>query len=451
MKSRNIIAAALLSTAALAGGIAATAASDTGATRRAASEYKTASKALDKRDVAKAIASAEAAVALDPRNAGYRTLLGQAYLAAGRFPSAVGALGDALALNPGDGSAALHLALSQIATGDWDGARKTLAAHEGTIPASDRGLAFALAGDPVTAVTLLNAAAREPGADAKTRQNFALSLALAGRWNEARTVASLDMAPAEVDARIMQWAAFASPTGAADQVAALLGVVPVVDGGQPERLALNTIAPNVAATSQPVAPVDSFMPSQSVAVTAPVAAMPVAVASVADALAPNVGTADVANIAAAIVFAPRQEVVQAVPIDLPSRAVATRTASAPKVATLRTAIVAPQVARASAPRMLAKGNFYVQLGAYENAGVAKDAWGRLTRRVGSLGNMAPQGMTISARGQDFYRLSVGGFARGDADGLCRKVRAGGGACFVRTSAGDQVASWSSRGVQLASR
>ena len=443
MKTRNIVIAALLSTAALAGGIAATAASDTGATRRAAAEYKAASKALDKRDVAKAIASAEAAVALDPRNAGYRTLLGQAYLAAGRFPSAVGALGDALALNPGDGSAALHLALSQIATGDWDGARKTLVTHEGTIPASDRGLAFALAGDPVTAVNLLNAASREPGADAKTRQNFALSLALAGRWNEARTVASLDMAPADVDARIVQWAAFAQPTGAADQVAALLGVVPVVDGGQPERLALNTTAPTVAATSQPVAPVDSFMPTQSVAVAAaaPVAAEP----------APNAGTADVANIASAIVFAPRQEVVQAIPIDMPSRAVDARVAAAPKVATLRTAAAAPEDAKASAPRTLGKGKFYVQLGAYENAGVAKDAWGRLSRRVGSLGGLAPQGMTISARGQNFYRLSVGGFARGDADGLCRKVRAGGAACFVRTGAGDQVASWSGKGVQLASR
>ena len=60
-------------------------------------------------------------------------------------------------------------------------------------------------------------------------------------------------------------------------------------------------------------------------------------------------------------------------------------------------------------------------------------------------------MKISARGQNFYRLSVGGFARGDADMLCRKVRASGSACFVRAGAGDQVAAWSSRGVQLAMR
>ncbi len=440
MNTRTIIAAALLGTAGIAGGIAATAASDTGASARAASEYRTATKALGKHKVDKAIAAAEAAVALDPRNAAYRTLLGQAYLAAGRFPSAVGALGDALSLDPSSGAAALHLALAQIATGAWDGARATLTAHEGTIPASDRGLAYALAGDPATAVTLLNAAAREPGADAKTRQNLALSLALAGRWNEAKTVASLDMAPADVDARIMQWAAFAKPTGAADQVAALLGVVPVVDGGQPERLALNTTAPNVVAVAQPVAPVDSYMPTQ-VAAAEPVAP------------APNVGAPDVANIASAVVFAPRQEVVQAVPIAVatrseaaPVRPVAVRPAVAPKVAVLRTATVAPVAARAPV-----KGNFYVQLGAYENAGVAKDAWNRLSNRVGALGALAPQGMKTSTRGQNFYRLSVGGFARPDADALCRKVRAGGSACFVRVGAGDQIAAWSSRGVQLAMR
>ena len=443
MKTRTIIAVALLSSVTLAGGIAATAASDTGASARAASEFKTASKALEKHKVSKAIASAEAAVALDPRNAGYRTLLGQAYLAAGRFPSAVGALTDALSLDPANGAAALHLALAQVATGDWGGARTTLGAHEASIPASDRGLAYALAGDPVTAVALLTTAAREPGADAKTRQNLALSLALAGRWNEAKTVASLDMAPADVDARIMQWAAFAKPTGAADQVAALLGVVPIVDGGQPERLALNSTSPNVAAAAQTVAPLDSYMPGQAAAAV-DTAATP----------APNVGTADVANIPSAIVFAARQEVVQAVPAAAPTRAVAVRAVAAPKVATLRAAVVTADVAKPVAPvalRTLAKGNFYVQLGAYESAGVAKDAWSRMARRVGTLGSYAPQGTKVSARGQSLYRLSVGGFARGDADTLCRKLRVGGGACFVRAGAGDQIAAWNPKGVQLAMR
>src|SRR5690606_15546062 len=112
----------------------------------------------------------------------YRELLGQAYLLAGRFASARQAFTDVLTLDPSNGRAALNLALTEIAGGDWSGARDTLAVHANTIPASDLGLAFALAGDPVKAVEILAPAAREANAGAKTRQNLALALALAGRW-----------------------------------------------------------------------------------------------------------------------------------------------------------------------------------------------------------------------------------------------------------------------------
>ncbi|WP_326524636.1 SPOR domain-containing protein [Sphingomonas sp.] len=432
MKTRTIIAAALLGSVSLAGGIAATASSDTGAERRAASQAQAAQKALDRHRAGKAVEAAEAAVALDPRNAGYRTLLGQAYLASGRFNSAVAALTDALSLDPDSGGAALHLALAQIATGDWGAARTTLNAHDAAIPVSDRGLALALAGDPVTAVALLTDAARTPGADAKTRQNLALSLALAGRWQEAKAIASFDMSPADVDARIMQWATFSQPKGAADQVAALLGVVPVADPGQPVRLALNTTTPTYLAAAPVAAPV-----------VAP-AAEPIVDPAVA------AGTVDVANIGPSVVFAPRREIVQAIPSPI----------AAPRVVPGRVQRVLPLAAVAVAdkpasvgafvPRPLAKGNFHVQLGAYESAGVAKDAWGRISRRIGAVGAYKPYGMRINAGGQDFYRLSVGGFARGDADALCRRVRASGNACFVRVGAGDQVAAWAA-GVQLASR
>jgi Flp pilus assembly protein TadD len=435
MKSKTIIAAALFATASVAGGIAATAASDTGALRRAAAQASDAEKLLKKHKADKAIDAAEKAVALDPRNAGYRTLLGQAYLAAGRFQSAAAALGDAVALDPADGQAALHLALAQIATGDWGAARNTLALHEGSIPASDRGLAIALAGDPAGAVAILTNAARVPGADAKTRQNLALSLALAGRWNEAKAIASLDMSPADVDQRIMQWAAFAQPTGSADQVAALLGVVPVADGGQPQQLALRVTSPNVAAVAQAVDPVDAYMPG-------PGAAPVEAVATKTEAT-PDVGT--VSPMVAKVAFAPRREIVQAIP------EVAPRVENIDRVAAVKPAVRTAAVAPA-AP-IFAKGGYFVQLGAFDSAGVAKDAWSRLSRRHRALAAMSPSGAQISSGGATYYRLSVGGFARGSADSLCRSVRAAGGRCFVRASAGDAVASWSRRGggVEMAAR
>ena len=152
-------------------------------------------KAIARRDAVAAVQSAELAVGLAPRDADCRALLGQAYLLAGRFDSAHTALADALKLAPDNGKAALNLALAQIAGGDWAGARATLDSHADTIAISDRGLAMALAGDPAGAVALMLPVARQPGSDAKLRQNLALSLALAGRWQDARLVASLDLPP----------------------------------------------------------------------------------------------------------------------------------------------------------------------------------------------------------------------------------------------------------------
>ncbi|MFD1789025.1 tetratricopeptide repeat protein [Sphingomonas floccifaciens] len=436
MTKRTLIAAALLTSVPLAGGVAA---GDAGGERRAASQARDAQKALDKRKVAKAVAGAEAAVALDPRNAGYRTLLGKAYLAAGRFPSAVSALSDALSLDPANGTAALHLALAQIGIGQWDVARTTLTAHENEIGAADRGLAYALAGDPVTAIAVLTQAARGPQSDAKTRQNLALSLALAGRWNEAKAVASFDMSPADVDARMEQWAAFARPTGAADQVAALLGVVPVEDGGQPQRLALNATAPSYAAAAQAIPAAEGLPQSSSVAIAA--AALVSEPSPLKTTSAPVAGAAPVTGAgraAATISFAPRREIVQPIPTGVLMKLPTTPRLRAVKFGSMPPVPAKPATMTAWTPN---KGDFYVQLGAYENAGVAKAAWARLTHRIPALGGHAPSGAQIANGGKQYYRLAVGGFARADANALCRKVRTGGAGCFVRIGAGDATAAW----------
>ncbi len=93
----------------------------------------------------------------------------------------------------------------------------------------------------------------------------------------------------------------------------------------------------------------------------------------------------------------------------------------------------------------------MQLGAYESAGVAKDAWGRATRRDASFTAHTPSGMNFSSQGGKFYRLSVGGLARADAVALCGSFKAKGGTCFVRLAAGDQLANWAHPAGQIASR
>ncbi|MGV3458318.1 SPOR domain-containing protein [Sphingomonas sp.] len=396
--------------------------------RRAAKEAAAATKALKKGEGQKAVTHAEAAVTLDPRNGEYRKLLGETYLFAGRFVSAAQALNEALSLDPANGRTALNLALAQIATGEWDVARQTLATHSATIPASDRGLAMALAGDPAGAVALLMEIARQPGADAKTRQNLALSLALAGQWPQARAIAALDLSPDQVDGRMMQWASFARPQNAYDQVASLLGVTPIADKGQPERLALAQAMTSAVAAAQVADPVETYMPGP-----APVEAVAAVAATTVDVAAAEVaqGPSITAPSGQQVVFAPRQEIVQAIP----TRAVRAETSVASVGATK------PVRVDVSSTQRFTKGSWYVQLGAYDSIGVARDAWGRMVRRTPQLKSLTPASASVSTKAGAFQRLAVGGLARADADALCREVRGDGGKCFVRPAAGDKPAGW----------
>jgi len=421
--SALLLGGTMVGCAANGGGIAS--ASDRNAALAAKGAAGTAGQAqaaLARNDGPIAIGYAERAVALMPQQADYRMLLGQSYLKGGRFASASHAFADALQLSPANGRAALNLALSQIATGDWQSARHSLEENAAIIPAVDRGLALSLAGDTAGGIAVLTEAARSPASNAKIRQNLALSFALAGRWQEARVVAAADMAPADVDARLEQWALFAQPAQASDQVASLLGVRAVADAGQPVALALNAPAPGVP--EQALAAADS--------VIAPTEAAPVKIASVSG--------AGVSRIA----FGPRQEVVQALP------AMMLRQAGGPiKVASSSGRAMATAAYQVKAP---ATGNWYVQLGAFESAGVARDGWARAARRFAVLASYSPNGMTFKAKGEDVYRLSVGGFSRSAANAMCRQYRTKGGACFVRQGAGDVMAQWLRKpGMQMASR
>ena len=418
--------------AAHSGGVAsASAVSESAAEHQAAKLARKANDALADHDAAEAVDYAEGAVRAVPRDAAYRVLLGQAYLEDGRFTSARQAFTDALALDSNDGKAALSLALAQTGEGDWAGARETLAAHAGVIPAADRGLALALAGDPKAAIQVLVPAARQPGATSKTRQNLALALALAGNWQASRSIAMVDLSPADVDARMEQWAAFATPKSASDQVAALLGVTPQEDQGQPIALALNTSPSPVALASAEADAIDSVAmpvaePQPSMAVAAPA---PVATPS------PSMLTR-----VAAIVFGPRKEVVQPVPV----RAIANKP-------TVDYAAGKAAPAPTLAPRELASGAWFVQLGAYENAAVAHDGWKRAQRVLPAFKSRTPHGMHYADNSGTYYRLSLGGFTQDDAVSLCHRYKAKGGRCFVRQDAGDTLAKWVDKGTQLASR
>jgi Flp pilus assembly protein TadD len=363
--------------------------------------------AIARRRGAAAVRYAEQAVALAPSDAARRGLLARAYLQAGRFASAAQAAADALSLDPRDGRAALHLALAQTALGDWTAARATLTTHAELLRPIDRGLALALAGDPLGGAVLIGEEARGPTASATSRQNLALALALAGRWPEARAVAAVDLAPNEVERRMQQWLQFVRPTTSSQQVATLLRITPAEDPGQPVALAL-------------------VRPEAAVAVAAVAAPTPVAPVETAEPAPQPVSSGGVQ-------FAPRQEIVQAIPMQVATEVAAQTHARAPRAAAL------------------AQGGYYVQLGAHENAGVARDAWSKAQRRYKALAGLTPSAVAAQVGGASFYRLSVGGFAQPQAVALCRRLRSQGGRCFVRAQAGDAVASWARGNTQLAAR
>lgn len=401
-----------------------------------------AEQALTKRKLDVAVTSAEAAVATAPRDAGFRMLLGRAYLEAGRYRSAASSFADALELEPGHAGAALSLALARIGLGEQDAARAVLERHGDRIAAGDRGLAIALAGDPAAGVALLEAEVRTGVSDAKTRQNLALSYALAGRWPEAKLMASYDLDPVTVAQRIMEWSRFAREQQASTQVAALLGVAPGADPGQPVQLALHAAPVDVQlaeAAPPPPAPMIEAEPSAPppVAMLAEAPTSEPVVQLAAPVAPPTLATvlAKAPRSGQAIQFAPRAEVVQS--FKRPATAVPA-------------SVVAARTPTPRAPSPMfdqpGGGRFVVQLGAYDSAGIAEAAWQRLGDRISGLRDLTPSTATTMRGAATFHRLSISGFAsRSLAVSFCERLRGRGAQCFVREAAGDVPLQWARRG------
>ena len=93
----------------------------------------------------------------------------------------------------------------------------------------------------------------------------------------------------------------------------------------------------------------------------------------------------------------------------------------------------------------ALGNWAVQLGAFSSLGHREVAWRELNARAAFLSAYTPTGAGLRYGKATLYRLSVSGLpTRKDAVTLCVRIRAAGGACFVRNMSGDQPMRWALR-------
>jgi Flp pilus assembly protein TadD len=432
----------------------AVAASDQVAAMKKAEGYAAEASAIlasSKENKSKAFDRAERAVALMPNNASYRSLLGRAYVAAGRFASAETSFADALTLEPDNAKFALNLALMKIARGDNAAAMGLLEEHRAAISLADYGLALALGGDVAGAITTLQEAARAPDANAKVRQNLGLAYALGGRWIEARVVASQDLSPDLVDVRMGEWALMASPRAAWDQVAGLLRVTPVADAGLPARLALIMPAGQAlaAASSQ-----NSIIGADSVSSKEEAVDAVAAVETPAPVFETPVEAAKVIKAAEPVYQAPAPASTVSIALDEPKPFAAPavlapliRAEQSPlKQAVVRPAALQKAVFVPAVHRGVRSGQFVVQLGAYSKMAQAESAWERAANKVGELRNYDPTSARVKVKGGALLRLAVSGFVtREAASQVCTQVKRSGGNCFVRSISGDAPMQFVSRG------
>lgn len=409
---------------------------------QAAEVHAKALEAVRQGKLSEALIHAEQAVELEPRDVGYRMVLADLYLKNGRFRSAATSFNDVLTLNPTNERAALSLALTQIALGDTYQATARLDDLTETAKPGDVGLAYALAGQPERAIALLEPAARAPGADARVRQNLALAYALAGDWLKARTTAAQDISPAQLGARMEQWAALAQPDAGSTRVAALLGVTPVADPGQPVRLALAPEPQDTrfaeAATESPV-PAEIVEPAPvEVAFEAPPTPENAIVSAPVPVATPEMRFAE----AVQALVEPQSEFVRAsAPVIHASVPAFEPAKKAPRIVGRTERQKEVRAALGARP-----SRFVVQIGAFSSSENVERAWVQAIDRFPSAAERVPLSTTVTIPGRGtFHRLSVSGFeSRGDANGLCGEIRAKDGACFVRETAGDAPVRWASR-------
>lgn len=419
----------------------------TGCTTTAAPQanmsFTSAQTALAKGQVDKAIMHAEAAVLAEPRNPGYRALLGASYLEAGRFQAAATSFGDALDLGDDNPRTVLSFALAKIALGEGRSAAAVLDDYANLIDPADLGLALALSGEPERGVhVLVNAVRASDMATPKLRQNLAYTYALAGNWRAARVMAAEDVPAGQVDQRLTQWAAMSAPEMFQTRVAALLDVTPQYDAGQPQRLALANFPSQemMVAEAAAQAPVEMMaeaaqdMPAPApVAETAPVATF----ARAFDSPAPSVETVDAAGIRYV-----SNPVVQQLP-DRPER-------SAPRMAASSQRRMAPAAAPAQVASDKGMASHLVQLGSYDSKVEATRGWAMLQGKFPQLKNHKLVITEAVVNGRTFWRVAAEGFGPKSAQSLCSTVKSSGRGCFAYAASNPPVGAVNSA-VRMASR
>jgi D-alanyl-D-alanine carboxypeptidase len=419
--------------------------------KKAFQAAKKAEKFLAQGQSAKALPFAETAVSIDLYNLEYRSLLARAYMKEGRFKSAERTLMDVMELGKSDARTLVSIALTRIAQGKVDSAIALVDANQGVLPASDYGLALALAGETKRGISVLTDSIRADNGNARTRQNLALAYALDGRWRDSQVMAMQDMPKDVVDKRIVEWAQYTRPGAYQARIAGLLGVTPQEDAGQPVSLALNVMAGEVNVAAAQYAPIPAPLAAPVVAPMAPVAELaavgpaPVDVPGVAPKDVPAVAAvvAVMQQLEAPLIKAPEGPAKKAQPqavkaaMAKPVAKPAVQPAAKPAAKPVKLALADTTPAASSRP---ASGSHLIQLGAFSSVENAQKAWGQFTTKFGVLQDFRSASSSVVVNGKRFIRLAAMGFGNASsANAVCGQIKSKGGDCVVKTINGTVVA------------
>jgi Flp pilus assembly protein TadD len=293
------------------------------------------------------------------------------------------------------------------------------------------GLSLALSGDYKTALRVLEDAARDPKATARTRQNLALVYGLAGEMDDAAATGSADLGQGTVQRNLAYYRALRSARAITDAAARSRAVPGSSDpaGASRTQVAAAGAVPDPAADA-PHAAVDA--PAAPVADVAPVDLAPETHPEDADAPA---ATPDAETSTAKV--APTPEPVA----DAPASDRKTAERDTPKPETRAQAgqpagVVPASFSPAPAPDHALAGSgrsYWVQVASLRSESEAKTEWQRLKgTHVALLADLPLklQKTDLPDKGT-YYRLRSGPFAdAGTPKQLCQVLKARNQACLV---------------------
>ena len=246
-----------------------------------------------------------------------------------------------------------------------------------------------------------------------------------GAQDTQTRIVSREEQPIDVRQAARDAAPAASPSPGPGGLASVLG--------EPRRVRTVSIKPDGTVIPPESAPGPRAAATLAVPTPPPVPPVAVRPAAPAPALATAPSTTAAAAPPAAPRLDPRTTSTPQARAPEPARQAAATAPATPAAATPeakpQTRVAAATPPEAAKPAAAA-GGYSVQLGVRTSEDEARAAFRQLQQKFSDLGGRSPTVQQAESNGKTIYRVRVSGMGKDDATGLCERLKASGGQCFV---------------------